>query len=166
MVGQSRDQRFEALIDAHGIDIANYLRRRCFPLPQADVSDLVEETLIIVWRRLDELTDDALFPWTMGVARNVLRNAKRSSRRRNHYESSVRVQGPVAPAEEFVVANESIRSALMALGHREREILTLHFWDGLSVEEIGVSLSISSRAAAVALSRAQQHLRALMGEES
>jgi RNA polymerase sigma-70 factor (ECF subfamily) len=154
------------LVDVHGDDIANYLRRRCFPLPQADVADLVEETLIIVWRRLDELPEEALFPWTMGVARNVLRNAKRSSRRRIHYESSVRVQGAVAPAEEIVVAYESIRTALMALGHREREVLTLHFWDGLTAEEIGVSLSISSRAAAVALSRAQQHLRALMGEES
>ena len=165
MVGQSRDQRFEALVDNHGDDIANYLRRRCFPLPLADVADLVEETLIIVWRRLDELSDDALFPWSMGVARNVLRNAKRSSRRRIHYESSVRVQGAVAPAEEFVVANDSIRAALLALGDREREILTLHFWDGLSTEEIGISLSISARAAAVALSRAQQHLRARMGEE-
>lgn len=165
-MGQSRVQRFEELVDVHGDDIANYLRRRCFPLPQADVADLVEETLIIVWRRLDELSEDALFPWTMGVARNVLRNAKRSGRRRIHYESSVRVQGAVAPAEEFVVANESIRSALMALGHREREVLTLHFWDGLSTQEIGVSLSISSRAAAVALSRAQQHLRSLMDEES
>ena len=72
----------------------------------------------------------------------------------------------MAPAEEFVVANESIRTAMKALGRREREVLTLHFWDGLSTEEIGLSLSISSRAAAVALSRAQQHLRALMGEES
>ena len=166
MVGQSRDQRFEALVDVHGDDIANYFRRRCSPLPQADVGDLVEETLIIVWRRLDELSDDALFPWTIGVARNVLRNAKRSSRRRIHYESSVRVQGAAAPAEEFVIANESIRTALMALSDRDREVLTLHFWDGLTGEEIGDSLSISSRAAAVALSRAQQRLRALMGEES
>jgi RNA polymerase sigma-70 factor, ECF subfamily len=164
-VGRSRDQRFEELVDAHGADIADYLRRRCFPLPQADVADLVEETFIILWRRLDELSDEALFPWSMGVARNVLRNAKRSSRRRIHYESSARVQGVVAPAEEFVVANESIRTALLALGHREREVLTLHFWDGLSVEDVGLSLSISSRAAAVALSRAQQHLRALMDEE-
>jgi RNA polymerase sigma-70 factor (ECF subfamily) len=165
-VGQPRVERFEQLVDVHGDDIANYFRRRCFPLPQADVGDLVEETLVIVWRRLDELSEEALFPWTMGVARNVLRNAKRSSRRRIHYESSVRVQGAVAPAEEFVVANESIRTAMKALGRREREVLTLHFWDGLSTEEIGLSLSISSRAAAVALSRAQQHLRALMGEES
>lgn len=165
-MGPTREQRFEQLVDAHGDDIANYLRRRCFPLPVADVADLVEETLIIVWRRLDELSDDALFPWTMGVARNVLRNAKRSARRRLHYETSVRVQGAVAPAEEFVVANESVRSALASLGHREREILTLHFWDGLSIDEIGIALSISARAAAVALSRAQQHLRARMGEES
>jgi RNA polymerase sigma-70 factor, ECF subfamily len=164
-VGRSRVERFEELVDAHGEDIANYLRRRCFPLPQADVADLVEETLIVVWRRLDELSEDALFPWAMGVARNVLRNAKRSSRRRTHYESSVRVQGAVAPAEEIVVANDSIRRALSALGEREREILTLHFWDGLSSEEIGLSLNISSRAAAVALSRAQQHLRTRMGEE-
>ncbi len=165
-MGQPRVERFEQLVDVHGDDIANYFRRRCFPLPQADVGDLVEETLVIVWRRLDELSEEALFPWTMGVARNVLRNAKRSSRRRIHYESSVRVQGAVAPAEEFVVANESIRTAMKALGRREREVLTLHFWDGLSTGEIGLSLSISSRAAAVALSRAQQHLRALMGEES
>ena len=165
-MGQPRVERFEQLVNVHGDDIANYFRRRCFPLPQADVGDLVEETLVIVWRRLDELSEEALFPWTMGVARNVLRNAKRSSRRRIHYESSVRVQGAVAPAEEFVVANESIRTAMKALGRLEREVLTLHFWDGLSTEEIGLSLSISSRAAAVALSRAQQHLRALMGEES
>ena len=57
---RSRDQRFEELVDFHGDDIANYLRRRCFPLPQADVGDLVEETLIIVWRRLDDVSDEAL----------------------------------------------------------------------------------------------------------
>jgi len=42
--------------------------------------DLVEEVLLVAWRRLDDIPAGAEIPWLIG-ARNVLRNALRQQRR-------------------------------------------------------------------------------------
>src|ERR1700733_16079909 len=101
------EDRFARLVHEHSAAVANYLRRRLYPLTSADLDDLVEETMLVVWRRLDRVPADAEGPWMLGVARNVLRNARRSKNRRSAFESRLAPTPDDASAEEHVVADES-----------------------------------------------------------
>lgn len=151
----SRDDRFSELARQLTPAIGGYLGRRLYPLSRADLDDLVEETLTIIWRRFDDVPTDAALPWAIGVARNVLRNAHRAHHRRAHYEGQLSSSGTDASAEDHVIADEGIRDALAQLSVDDREILLLHAWDGLNADALAQTLLISSNAAAVRLSRAQ-----------
>ena len=155
----SRESRLERLANEYSRDVANYLRRRLYPLSPSDLDDLVEEVLLVVWRRIDAVPVDAELPWMIGVARNVLNNARRSQNRRTSFTASL-TPGPDDPsAEDRVVADLSIQEALGRLTDSDREILLLHFWDGLDPSQLATVLSITSNAAAVRLSRAQSRFR-------
>jgi RNA polymerase sigma-70 factor (ECF subfamily) len=139
--------------------VGAYLRRRLYPLDAADLDDLVEEVLIVAWRRFDDIPSDATIPWMIGVARNVLRNAQRKHRRMLAAQDRVRPVSSTAPAEESVIADEGVRQALAALSDDDREILLLHAWDGRSAAEIAVVCHLPTNAAAVRLSRAEARFR-------
>jgi RNA polymerase sigma-70 factor, ECF subfamily len=162
-MGSRDEDRFARLVREHTPAVGNYLRRRLYPLSTSDLDDLVEETMIVVWRRLDSVPEDAELPWMLGVARNVLRNARRSKNRRNTFEASLQAPTHEASAEESVIADTSVRDALTALDDDDREILLLNAWDGLDTHALDVYFSISTNAAAVRLSRAQSRFRELLG---
>ena len=158
-MGSSRDDRFRRLVRDHSPEVGNYLRRRLYPLSAADLDDLVEETMLVVWRRIDDIPADAELPWMIGVARNILRNARRNQGRRSAFESTLAPPAHGASAEDHVIADASVREALRALSDDDREILMMNAWDGLSTESIGIALVITTNAAAVRLSRAQARFR-------
>jgi RNA polymerase sigma-70 factor (ECF subfamily) len=163
-MGSSDEDRFARLAREHSTAVGNYLRRRLYPLSPADLDDLVEETLLVVWRRLDSVPDDGELPWMLGVARNVLRNARRSKNRRSAFESTLRPSSNEPSAEDNVIADASVREALASLSEDDREVLLLNAWDGLDTHEIGEYLVISTNAAAVRLSRAQKRFRDLLSD--
>ena len=158
-MGSPQDDRFRRLVHEHSPAVGNYLRRRLHPLTTADLDDLVEETLFVVWRRLDDVPSEAELPWMIGVARNVLRNARRSHYRRTNFESTLSEPAGAPSAEDFVIADSGVRDALVALNDDDREILMLNAWDGLDTHALGLALSITTNAAAVRLTRAQARFR-------
>jgi RNA polymerase sigma-70 factor, ECF subfamily len=148
--------RLEELVAAHSVAIANYLRRRLYPLSKEDLDDLVEETLVVLWRRLDDVpTGDGERPWVIGVARHVLHNAHRAHRRREKHEARIRPVAPSSSAEDEAVADLAGREALDAMGAADRDLLRLHFWDGIDVHGLAIVLGVSSNAAGTRLSRAK-----------
>jgi DNA-directed RNA polymerase specialized sigma24 family protein len=75
-----RADRFDDLYRTHYLPVLRYARRRADPDTAGDV---VAETFLIAWRRLDSLPAQQadVLPWLFGVARRVLANAERSRRR-------------------------------------------------------------------------------------
>jgi RNA polymerase sigma-70 factor, ECF subfamily len=161
-MGSRDEDRFARLVHEHTPAVGNYLRRRLYPLTSSDLDDLVEETMIVVWRRLDSVPEDAELPWMLGVARNVLRNARRSRNRRSNFEATLSPPKNEASAEDSVIADTTVRDALAGLDDDEREIVLLNAWDGLDTHALSVYYSISTNAAAVRLSRAQSRFRELL----
>jgi RNA polymerase sigma-70 factor (ECF subfamily) len=156
----TRDQRLRQLAAENTPAVANYLRHRLYPLANADLDDLLEDVLIVIWRRLDDVPPGDELPWMINVARNVLSNAKRSRRRRSKMEASLRLLPPHPSAEMWVLASSTVREAMEQLSDPDRDVLMMHIWDGLDVHGIAVALSISDRAADSRLSRARIRFRA------
>jgi RNA polymerase sigma factor (sigma-70 family) len=155
-----------ALVDAHTAAITDYLRRRLQSLPSADVDDLVSETFIVLWRRIADVpTGESERPWVIGVARNVMHNAHRSAYRRRHHEGRVRARSASPSAEDEALADVAARGALAALAPADRELLMLHYWDGLDVSAIALVLHLSPNAAGTRLSRAKARFLEHLGDD-
>ncbi|PPK97797.1 RNA polymerase sigma-70 factor (ECF subfamily) [Kineococcus xinjiangensis] len=152
----SPQERFAALFDrTHQPLLAYAVRRVADP---ADAADVVAETFLVAWRRLDEVPagDDAR-PWLFGVARNVLANHYRGERRRLALADRLRQELPhVAPAPE--VSDPGLAEAMRRLPEDDREVLRLVAWEDLARDEIAVALGVSRAMVRVRLHRARKRL--------
>lgn len=153
-----RQARFEALYAANHRSIFGYaLRRTASP---DDAADILAETFLAAWRRLDELPsgDDAGL-WLYGVARRVLATYYRGERRRSALADRLRAELPssyVPP--EFDGELAKIAEALRRLPRRQREVLALNAWEGLDCGEIATVFGCSRNAVRIRLHRARIRL--------
>jgi RNA polymerase sigma-70 factor (ECF subfamily) len=141
------------------------LRRYCFRrLPADEVDDAVAEVFLVAWRRLGDVPDgDEARLWLYGIARNVVRNLRRSRRRRFRLASKVRhVEAPVVadPGVEVVrrADYQETLDCLSTLRERDQEVLRLAAWEELKPTEIGRVVGIDAHAASARLSRARDRL--------
>ena len=73
--------RFRELFDSHFRELLGYALRRVGS-PE-DAADVVAETMLVAWRRIDEVPADGTARlWLYGVARRVLANHRRGQVRR------------------------------------------------------------------------------------
>ncbi len=162
MSGRGDEVRFRGLWQAHYRAIRAYAHRRC--ANPTDAADLVSETFLVLWRRLDDAPADQLvLPWLYEVARRILSNQQRTRARRQQLLARLRALPQQAPPTVEAAAADRAASAtvLRALGQlndRDREVLLLAAWDGLSHAQIAQVLGCSENAATVRLHRARQRL--------
>ncbi|MBZ5734584.1 sigma-70 family RNA polymerase sigma factor [Nocardioides sp. TRM66260-LWL] len=152
MVGP-REERFEALAGQVVDPLRRYLARRA----SADlVDDLLAETLVVCWRRLDEVPSEPL-PWAYGVARNLLANARRAEARRQRLDARLAAEPPpLGPVDAD--PDGRLAAALAALPVEQAELLRLWAWERLERREIAVVLGTSANAVSLRLRRAQDAL--------
>ncbi|GLY15010.1 DNA-directed RNA polymerase sigma-70 factor [Kineosporia sp. NBRC 101677] len=152
-----RDERraqFEGLIAALMEPLRRFLARRTDP---ATAEDALSETLLVCWRRLDEVPEQPL-PWAYGVARNCLANAERSRRRQDRLVARIAVLDPPRPTGDHT--SPDLSAALELLRPQDAELLRLWAWEDLTAPEIAQVLGISVNAATIRLHRARERLRA------
>lgn len=152
---ESRRDRFERIAPTLIEPVRRYLARRSDPTTAEDV---LAETLLVCWRRVEDLPDDPL-PWAYGVARLCLRNAERSARRQERVAARVAALDPPAehtpePAEPDV----DLLAALDALRPEDAELLRLWAWEQLGPAEIATVLGVSANAVSIRLHRARGRL--------
>ena len=153
----TREARFDAVLAQVHAPVQRYLRRRI-----ADADDVLAETMVVLWRRLDDVPTDCL-PWAYAVARGCLQNATRSERRRLTLVRRI-AREPEAPAPP---EDPALAEALAGLPEADREVLRLWAWEQLPPREMAVVLGITANAASIRLHRATNRLReALVGKES
>ncbi len=130
--GDLRRERFEALAPALVEPLRRFLARRT---DAATADDVLAETLLVCWRRLDDVPDEAL-PWAYGVARNCLANAQRGVRRQERLAARIAVVDP--PADSTPGPGEGgdadLTEALATLRDDEAELLRLWAWEQLTAE--------------------------------
>lgn len=157
-----RELRFRAVAELVVEPVRRYLARRT---DAATADDVFNETLIVCWRRLDEvpLADEAV-PWAIVVTRNLLANAERAERRRGRLTAKIIALDPPASVIEYASGDNdadavAVRDALTRLRRDDAELLRLWAWDGLESPQLATVLGISANAAAIRLHRAKARLK-------
>jgi RNA polymerase sigma-70 factor, ECF subfamily len=153
----AREERFRLLYEEHVEAVRRYALRR----EPALADDVVSETFLVAWRRLDDVPATAL-PWLIGVARNVRLNLRRGARRQAAVAGRLASE---APADASVAAPgeaRAIQAALATLPERDREILLLAVWDDLDRSQIAESLGCSKANVSVRLHRARRRFAAAL----
>ena len=152
-------ERFERLWVEHHAAVHAYAVRR---VASDRAADVVHETFLVAWRRLDDVPRTSPRPWLLAVARNHLLHERRSAARR------ARLLDRLAPPEPTPAAEASDPALLRAarrLPLADRELLALLAWDGLSLTEAATVLGCRPVSARVRLHRARRRLAALLAEE-
>jgi RNA polymerase sigma-70 factor (ECF subfamily) len=152
----ARRVRFEELAPAVIDAVRRFLARRTDP---ATADDVLSETLLICWRRLDEMPAEHV-PWAYGVARLCLANAERARRRQARLVARISVvDPPPAVTDGPGPADDDLAAAMAGLRAEDAELLRLWAWEDLAPAEIAVVLGVTANAASIRLHRAKQRLR-------
>ena len=165
MVVSYRADRFDSLYREHYRGVYAYVYRR-MPGRRADVPDVVAEVFVVAWRRLDELPHGAeVRLWLYSVARRRVLVAQRGARRR------LRLMGRLASeawtrrdAAQTSLQIIDVRTAIDRLRAKDREVLLLVTWEGLSHAEAATVLNCSVNAVAQRLHAARERLKAQLTE--
>jgi RNA polymerase sigma-70 factor, ECF subfamily len=133
-------------------------------LSRADAEELASEAIEGMVKSVRRLREpDAFEGWFWTIARNRLRTRfRRMGRQERELE-----YGPVEDPASIVVAREehvAIRTALVRLPARDREILWLREVEQLSHDEIAGRMSMRPGAVRVAVLRARRRLVELYAE--
>lgn len=130
-------------------------------------ADVVQETLLVLWRRRAEIPEQSMFPWLVRVLTMTIKNHARTLRR--HPTT------PLASADTLGASTMSVehRDALLdlvrsldRLTELERQIVLSCAVDDLTYKEAGERLGLSSQAVAKRFQRLRLRLRrTVIGEE-
>lgn len=156
-----------ALFDRHADRIYTYCFRRTASWAVAE--DATSTVFLEAWRSREraEAHHEAALPWLYGIATNVCRNLGRSQRR---YAAALgRLPRPL-PASDHAddtadrVDSERtmarITAALADLPERDREVIALVVWSGLSYEDAARVLGCPVGTVRSRLARARSRLGA------
>jgi len=152
--GVDREARFRRMCDAHTAAVLAYALRRT---SREDAADVVAETFLVAWRRLDDVDERTALPWLYAVARRVLLSQQRAARRQQAIAQ--RVAAVLPEALETPSGSPRVLDALAALSETEREVLMLAAWEELSSAEAARVLGCTATAYRIRLHRARRRLR-------
>lgn len=158
--GGDRARRFEAVFRDTYPRVLAFAMRRSGNRDAAE--EVAAETFLIAWRRLEAVPEEPL-PWLLGTARNVLANQWRAGRRREAAGPQVALESVDlpdlgAPIPEQVGDRQAFARAFSALRLRDREVLALSAWEGLSPREAGEVMECSPATFSLRLHRARRRL--------
>jgi len=153
-------------------DLLRYLQRRV--THPEDAADLLGHVLLALWvngARVPTTDTDARM-WCFGIARNVLREhyrhtAKRlalAGQLREHLRDTALQDNAASTAAEARIRAEGVRTAVVALDKRSRELVMLVHWDGFSIAEAARLLSMNESTARTRHSRALKRLEQKLTE--
>jgi RNA polymerase sigma-70 factor (ECF subfamily) len=167
MSDDNRERRFHALFEAHHADIVAYCGWRA--ASPSDAQDAFGEVFLTAWRRLGDVPEgEAARIWLYATARRVIANQRRSTRRRAALQARLAGEAARAPHVPSPADREEalVHVALRHLGPRDREVLLLAEWEGLTPAQIAVVMRCPTVTARGRLHRARRRFRAAFGESS
>jgi len=141
----------------HGVILARVSR--------SDAQDLVQDTFVAGWSRLDDLRDAAAFPgWILEIARRrAIDHARRSKRTPAELDDEAAARASVEPTPS-AEAKQAL-ALLRSLPEAYRETLVLRLVEGMSGPEIAAVTGMKPESVRVNLCRGMKLLKEKLGGE-
>jgi RNA polymerase sigma-70 factor (ECF subfamily) len=169
----SREAAFNHLFEDFADPIFNYVLRMVGDRDRA--ADIVQDTFIKAYRKLDTLTDDAsVRAWIYRIATNTAIDEMRRRRfvvrpqrdddDRPAYEVADRHADPEAQVMNATL-DERIQRALLRLRPNHRQCLVLSDLEDMSAHQIGEVMDMSYGAVRTLLCRARGEMRKALAAE-
>jgi RNA polymerase sigma-70 factor (ECF subfamily) len=155
------ERQYRLLYERNYAPITAYVRRRVRRADGCD-ADIVAEVFVVAWRRFLEVPEQTKeLPWLYGVARNLVANHFRSVQRSSALTDRLMVEERVS-VDSSSGSSElelRVRRAVDQLSDLDREIFRLIHWEGLSHEEVSLSVGITAKAVERRVARARKKVR-------
>jgi RNA polymerase sigma factor (sigma-70 family) len=168
--GQKDDRAFGELVQRHlGLVYATALRS---PGGRTHIAEeIAQEVFTDLARKAARLCHHpVLAGWLFRSTRYVAMEANRAELRRQKYHDTFAVMPdtvtPLEPSMDWERLRPVIDGALEELKERDREIVLLRFFQGLTFAEVGEKLSLSENAARMRTERALDKLRGHLGKRN
>lgn len=165
LLKQGDRSAFEALFRTYHQDLHRFAIRFCGDRQLAE--DLIQDLFVNIWQQrvsLGEVRSVRAYLW-ISLRRALISTQKRRRDRYSTFESRS-VSDFNLPVEAFIIEREekdlqerNLERALLSLTPRQKEVLYLKFYEGMSYEEIGEIMSINYQVARNYLSDALKKLR-------
>ena len=162
-------ERFADVFDRHYDGIHAFAARR---LGASLADDVASETFLIAFdrRRRYDVAYPSAKPWLFGIAANLIARHQRAEMRR--YRAFARAAAPDATEDhdlssrlDATALRARLAAALLQTAERDREVLLLVAWAGLTPDETAHALDIPAGTARSRLHRARRITRAALGED-
>ena len=145
----------------------------CSDFDHAEAEDVLQMTYVRVISGQAAFGGRSTFrTWLFGVIRLVAAERRRRSRRRERLAAAAGARIALVvqeePADEAVERSEGSRrllAALACLPERQRQILHLVFYEGMSVAEAAGVLGIGVGSARTHYARAKDRMRTILGSD-
>ncbi|MBN6038599.1 RNA polymerase sigma factor [Amycolatopsis sp. 195334CR] len=121
--------------------------------------DAVDEAFLIAWRKRAEIPESRVLPWLLVTTRNVLADRRRRGRYQDALTAELARLSALADSGDVgaaVVERMTVLAALAELAAKDREVLVLAQWDGLTTREAAQVSGCSAATFAVRLHRARR----------
>jgi RNA polymerase sigma factor (sigma-70 family) len=132
----------------------------------ATSDDVAQEVFLAAWRDIGTLRNPSSFlPWLRQLTRHRSLDAVRSGRRPDRFVDDATLEAAVDPhptAQDALLQNEHARAVMLALDglpDDAREVITLYYREGQSIEQVARLLGLREDTAKKRLSRARAALR-------
>jgi RNA polymerase sigma factor (sigma-70 family) len=130
-------------------------------------ADLLQQTFMNFHRARKDFQHGRLVrPWIYTIALNVRREYGRQRLRKKEVSLDPVAHGePAVGPDTTTPSDRLVRRALATLTEQQREVIFLHWYEGLSFPEISIVVGASLSAVKVRAHRGYEALRKLLGDE-
>ena len=142
------------------------LLRTCYLLVKdvALAEDAVQDTFVKAWQAHDHFRGEASEKsWLMRIAVNTCRDLRRGKWFR-HVDRQVRMEDLPEPAKPFQWEDDTVTRAILALPDGLRQVVTLRYYQGFTVQEAADILKLSRRTVHYRLEKAERLLKESLEE--
>jgi RNA polymerase sigma-70 factor, ECF subfamily len=158
------EQAAAELVRRHARPLARFLAGA--GAPDGDLDDLVQETFIRAFRRVDQFRGQCQFrTWLLTIGSNAVKDAGRRAKRVRIVPLDEGLRASGGDPHEMAVAGETkqrLARGLARLPRMQREVFLLRAQQGMEYDEIAAALGTSSGAARVHYHHAVKRLKELL----
>ncbi len=127
-----------------------------------DALDAVQEATVRAWRKIANVTPGLPFsPWFLGI---VTRECRRAARFRWRFVAHAGDEIADRDRNAHTEQAEDIRRAMRALSSAQRQVVLLHFYGDLTLEQVGLATNTPLGTVKSRLNRALAQLRPRLTE--